>query len=121
MAKVKRDTSLNRVQFDTFTTEVGLKLQNVKTAETFAFGEFWRHLSHLSKFNTCQWHSACTNFGGSNIFDTLSQVLTYNSITFIYRPRGRVNIGFFWRNPWEARIVFVLLRNYFLNMNEYEN
>ena len=95
MAKVKRDTSLNRVQFDTFTTEAGLKLQNVKTAETFAFGEFWRHLSHLSKFNTCQWHSACTNFGGSNIFDTLSQVLTYNSITFIYRPRGRVNIGFF--------------------------
>ena len=39
-------------------------------AETFAFGvidfvaslveEFWRRLSHLGKFNTCQWHSACT-------------------------------------------------------------
>jgi hypothetical protein len=25
-------------------------------AETFAFGEFWRRLSHLGKFNTCQWH-----------------------------------------------------------------
>ena len=34
--------------------------------------EFWRRLSHLGKFNTCQWHSACTKFGHSNIFITLS-------------------------------------------------
>ena len=38
-------------------------------------------------------------FGGSNIFATLSlslslsQVLIYNNIIFIYRPRGRVKIG----------------------------
>ena len=49
------------------------------TAETFAFGEFWRRLSHLGKFNTCQWHSAGTKFGGSNIFATylLTYLLTY--------------------------------------------
>ena len=69
MAKVKSDTSLNRVLFDTFTTEAGLIQQNVKTAE---------------------------KLGGSNIFATLSplslsQVPTYNSISFIYCPRGRVN------------------------------
>ena len=45
MAKVKSDTCLNRVLFDTFTTEAGLIRQNVKTAE---------------------------KFGGSNIFATLS-------------------------------------------------
>ena len=45
MAKVKRDTCLNRAQFDTFTTEAGLIQQNVKTAE---------------------------KLGGSNIFATLS-------------------------------------------------
>ena len=45
MAKVKSDTSLNRAQFDTFTTEAGLIQQNVKTAE---------------------------KLGGSNIFATLS-------------------------------------------------
>ena len=27
-----------------------------KVAQIFAFGEFWRRLSHLGKFNTCQWH-----------------------------------------------------------------
>ena len=32
-------------------------------------------------------------FGGSNIFATLSLVLIYNNIIFIYRPRGRVKIG----------------------------
>ena len=30
----------------------------------FAFGQFWRRLSHLDKFNTCQWLSACAKFGG---------------------------------------------------------
>ena len=45
-------------------------------AETFAFGEFWRRLSHLDKFNTCQWHSAGTKFGHSNIFATLSLSLS---------------------------------------------
>ena len=47
-----------------------------------AFGEFWRRLSHLGKFNTCQWHSACTKFGHSNNFATLSQVLNRQSTTF---------------------------------------
>jgi len=61
-----------------------------RMADFLAFGEFWRRLSHLDKFNTCLWHSACTKFGHSNDLITLSQVLTYNSITFIYRPRGRV-------------------------------
>ena len=42
-----------------------------------AFGEFWRCLSHLGKFNTCQWHLACTKFGHSNIFATLSLSLRY--------------------------------------------
>lgn len=41
-------------------------------AETFAFGEFWRRLSHLGKFNTCQWHSACTKFGHYKDLITLS-------------------------------------------------
>ena len=31
-----------------------------------------RHLSHLGKFNTCQWHSACTKFGHSDSLITLS-------------------------------------------------
>jgi len=44
--------------------------------ETFAFGEFWRRLSHLDKFNTCQWHSAGTKFGHSNNFATLSLSLS---------------------------------------------
>ena len=50
-----------------------------KVAQIFAFGEFWRRLSHLGKFNTCQWHSACTKFGHSNIFATylLTYLLTY--------------------------------------------
>ena len=54
-------------------------------ADSFAFGEHscvpsvaseqsssGRRLSHLGKFNTCQWHSACTKFGHSNNFATLS-------------------------------------------------
>ena len=56
------------------------RLNNHNTAkrmtETFAFGEFWRRLSHLVKFNTCLWHSACTKFGHSNIFATLSLSLS---------------------------------------------
>lgn len=42
--------------------------------DLLAFSEFWRRLSHLGKFNTCQWHSACTKFGHSNIFATLSHI-----------------------------------------------
>ena len=56
MAKVKSDTSLNRVLFDTFTTEAGLIQKNVKTAE---------------------------KFGGSNIFATLSLSL---SLSLRYPP-----------------------------------
>ena len=58
-------------------------INNVKVvkimAEKFAFGELWLRLSHLGKFNTCQWHSACTKFGHSNIFATylLTYLLTY--------------------------------------------
>ena len=63
--------------------------RNVKMTETFAFGEHscvpavaseqsssGRRLSHLDKFNTCQWHSAGTKFGHSNIFATLSLSLS---------------------------------------------
>jgi hypothetical protein len=42
-------------------------------ADILAFGEFWRRLSRLGKFNTCQWHSACKKFGHSNIFATHSK------------------------------------------------
>ena len=73
-------------------------------AETFAFGDFWRRLSHLGKFNTCQWHSACTKFGHSKDLITLSlslslslsQVLTYNSL-YIIKLRGhpRQDTAFF--------------------------
>ena len=50
-----------------------------RMTEMFAFGELWLRLSHLGKFNTCQWHSACTKFGHSNIFATylLTYLLTY--------------------------------------------
>ena len=62
------------------------ELNNAKAAERmateFAVGvidfvaslveEFWRRLSHLGKFNTCQWHSACTKFGHSDNLITLS-------------------------------------------------
>ena len=54
-------------------------------AERFAFGEHscvplvaseqsssGRRLSHLGKFNTCQWHSACTKFGHYKDLITLS-------------------------------------------------
>ena len=50
-----------------------------KVAQIFAFGEFWRRLSHLGKFNTCQWHSACTKFGHSKDLITLS-IFKTNSI-----------------------------------------
>jgi hypothetical protein len=44
-----------------------ININNVKAtqiaAQTFAFGQFWRRLSHLDKFNTCQWLSACAKFG----------------------------------------------------------
>ena len=45
-------------------------------------------------------------FGGSNIFATLSQVLIYNNIIFIYRPRGRVKIGLSLHSAMGGRIVF---------------
>ena len=54
-------------------------------AETFAFGEFWRRLSHLGKFNTCQWHSACTKFGHSKDLITLSLSLSL-SLSLRYSP-----------------------------------
>ena len=47
-----------------------------KMTDFLAFSEFWRRLSHLGKFNTCQWHSACTKFGHSNIYATLSHTLS---------------------------------------------
>ena len=53
-------------------------------------------------------------FGHSNIFATLSlslslslsQVPTYNNTSFIYRPRGRVNIRLFLEKSKGSRIVF---------------
>ena len=49
-------------------------------AQMSAFGEFWRRLSQLDKFNTCHWHSACTKFGGLENLITLSQALAYKRI-----------------------------------------
>ena len=45
MAKVKSDTSFNRVQFDTFRVEAGLIQQNVKTAEKFGHSNIFATLS----------------------------------------------------------------------------
>ena len=50
---------------------INIVKQSKRMTDLFAFGEFWRRLSHLGKFNTCQWHSACTKFGHSNNFATL--------------------------------------------------
>ena len=77
-------------------------------AETFAFGEFWRRLSHLDKFNTCQWHSAGTKFGHSNIFATLSlsQVLTYNRLYTASPLAGALIYGFPCIPAREAALFF---------------
>ena len=56
------------------------RLNNHNTAKRmttkFAVGEFWRRHSRLDKFNTCQWHSACTKFGHSDNLITLSLSLS---------------------------------------------
>ena len=45
--------------------------------------------------------------GHSNIFVSLSsQVLTYNSTSFISRPRGRVDLRLFLERTKGGRIVF---------------
>ena len=82
-------------------------------AETFAFGEFWRRLSHLGKFNTCQWHSACTKFGHSKDLITLSLSLSLShaltaSHTLLRFAGDRALIyGFLCRNAREAAVFFV--------------
>ena len=48
--------------------------------------------------------------GHSNIFATLSQVLTNNSTSFIYRPRGRVNIRLSLQKCKGGRIVFSAIK-----------
>ena len=53
----------------------------------FAFDDFWQRLSQLDKFNTCHWHSACTKFGGSNNFATLSH--SSDKVLCIIKTRGR--------------------------------
>ena len=114
-------------------------INNVKRekrmADSFAFGEFWRRFSPLDRFNTCQWHSACSKFGHSNNMTTLSLSgarLPYSSLYLINkRGRLRANIqlclrrscsrsadckqvcgllsltrSFSWRNAKGGRIVF---------------
>ena len=87
-----------------------------KVAQIFAFGEFWRHLSHLGKFNTCQWHSACTKFGHSNNFATLSLSLSLSlrrsPVTHLLRSAGTRALiyGFLCRNAREASLFFVPMR-----------
>ena len=64
-------------------------------AETFAFGEHscvpsvaseqsssGRRLSHLGKFNTCQWHSACTKsaFGEPTHARPIASELAWRSL-----------------------------------------
>ena len=83
MAKVKSDTSFNRVQFDTFRVEAGLIQQNVKTAE---------------------------KFGHSNIFATLSLSLRYSpTIAFpLYTARAGARIdGFPCFRAREAAVLFI--------------
>ena len=95
----------------------GLNITNAeqKMAELFAFGEFWRRLSHLGKFNTCQWHSACTKFGHSKDLITLSLSL---SLSLRYSPTIAYTLlrfagdraliyGFSWNKPREAAVFFV--------------
>ena len=100
--------------------------ENIIMTDSFAFGvidfvaslaeEFWRCIGHLGKFNTCQWHLACTKFGHSNNFATLSlslslsQVLTYNSLYIIKRGLSRVNIRLFLHPCKRSRFLFVLMR-----------
>ena len=53
------------------------RVQDMKSVtSTFAFGEFWRHLSQLDKSNTCCWHSACTKLGGLDILYTDRQLVS---------------------------------------------
>ena len=87
-----------------------------KVVQTFAFGEFWRRLSHLGKFNTCQWHSACTKFGHSKDLITLSLSLSLRySPTIAYtllRGAGtRVKIyGFLCIRAREVGLFFYSLK-----------
>ena len=86
-------------------------------AETFAFGEFWRRLSHLGKFNTCQWHSACTKFGHSKDLITLSLSLSLSlrysptiAYTLLSCAGTRVNIRLSLHPCKGSRIVFIPIR-----------
>ena len=73
-----------------------------------------RRLSHLGKFNTCQWHSACTKFGHSKDLITLSLSLSLShaltaSHTLLRFAGDRALIyGFSWNEPREAALFFVL-------------
>ena len=79
-----------------------------------AFGECWRRLSHLGKFNTCQWHSAGTKFGHSNNFATLSlslslslsYALTASPPHLIIHAPARVNIRLSMQKAMGSRYVF---------------
>ena len=70
----------------------GGRLYVKRMADSFAFGEFWRRFSPLDRFNTCQWHSACSKFGHSNNMTTLSLSgtrLPYSSL-YLINKRGRL-------------------------------
>ena len=53
-----------------------------KVAQILAFGEFGQRLSHLGKFNTCQWHSACTKsaFGEPTHARPIASELAWRSL-----------------------------------------
>ena len=62
-----------------------------RMADFLAFGEFGRRLSHLGKFNTCQWHSACTKsaFGEPTHARPIASELAWRSLN---RGLGHSNI-----------------------------
>ena len=87
----------------------------------FAVGEFWRRLSHLDKFNTCQWHSACTKFGHSDNLITLSQALAYiyrrgnNTFYFTRGPHASI-YGFSCFPQWDASLLYFVSINSIINL-----
>ena len=82
--------------------------QNVKTAESLTFGRILAAPQPLSKFNTCSWHSACTIFGGSDIFATLSLSLIAQTRAYTGQKLAgaRVNIRLFMQKCMGSLFVF---------------
>ena len=65
--------------------------------------------ANAAKIMTETFGHSSTSQATSSITDhliTLSQVPTYNNTSFIYRPRGRVNLRLFLERTKGGRIVF---------------